>query len=596
MLQALVVENEIKDAQHYRAICESEGFATTVLRDGAAAVEFLQRQPPLALAIINVSLPGVDGFSVVKALRGQRHGGQVPVLMSATPRHLRDVAMQQRQTLGLMGVIFHGMLQDSLVRAVKRALAGVQTPPPNTAADDEARLSKEAARLRTVEALHLHDDGPQGARLQSVLQDVAHRFHVSTAAITLVQKDRQWFKAHVGLRGALLNDRGSPLEQSFCRHVTETDLPLIVPDAAVHPAFFNNPLVTGGVVRSYAGVPLSKDGQSLGTLCIMDSKPMAFSAQEVDQLVGLARQLVGDFSLKPQEPRTDSNAAPFSKEELLHVVLDNLDTRIVLSDMERRVLYVNRCAMERMPNVQSAPTSLTRDQVLRLQLAHADNAAPLDDLLRVAPMGPFAARGEFSEAPGHKWTHWVAKPVQMRGRTLQLETLTDVTAEVEARMAREALAYTDALTGLANRRAGEEALTREVERARRGGRPLSVVMMDVDWFKSVNDQHGHQVGDDVLRMVAACVVAQVRGMDAAVRFGGEEFLAILPDADGVAAKVVAERIRKSVQATALAGLPQVTLSAGVGQFGAGETNGTAMLKRADEALYRAKAAGRNAVC
>jgi diguanylate cyclase len=149
----------------------------------------------------------------------------------------------------------------------------------------------------------------------------------------------------------------------------------------------------------------------------------------------------------------------------------------------------------------------------------------------------------------------------------------------------ERLARTDSLTGLANRRALEEALVAELSRAERSGQPLSVIMLDIDHFKAYNDERGHQAGDDLLRELAAAWSRELRPTDILARFGGEEFLAVLPLSDTTAAGSVADRLRMALPTG-------VTASAGVATWGPHETMAD-LVARADAALYTAKGVGRN---
>jgi len=162
------------------------------------------------------------------------------------------------------------------------------------------------------------------------------------------------------------------------------------------------------------------------------------------------------------------------------------------------------------------------------------------------------------------------------------------------------LAEIDGLTALMNRRSFDARLAEELERSQLERRAFSLVMFDVDWFKSYNDTLGHPAGDECLRVVGRCLrMALLRHGDLAARYGGEEFVAILPDTDADSALVVADRVRLAL---AELGLPHpatlsriVTLSAGVASYEPGEARRSAgqLLSRADEALYEAKAAGRN---
>ena len=165
-------------------------------------------------------------------------------------------------------------------------------------------------------------------------------------------------------------------------------------------------------------------------------------------------------------------------------------------------------------------------------------------------------------------------------------------ANAAARTQLHLLATTDTLTGLANRRAFEERLASECERAARHGRPLSLVLLDLDHFKAVNDAHGHPVGDRVLVELAARLRLRARTEDTLARMGGEEFAWLMPETAGPAAVQAAERVRVEIAGEAFAHGITVTVSGGVCDLA--DAHGAAELYRlADEALYWAKGHGRN---
>lgn len=158
------------------------------------------------------------------------------------------------------------------------------------------------------------------------------------------------------------------------------------------------------------------------------------------------------------------------------------------------------------------------------------------------------------------------------------------------------MATTDALTGVANRRHFMERTRAEIARAARHGAPFSIIMMDIDHFKKVNDSHGHAIGDATLVAVSRTANEMMRANDVFGRLGGEEFAVALPDTDLAAAAVVAERLRMclaEVQIPLDADSVTVTVSLGVAQLASHETSLEALLSRADAGLYRAKGAGRN---
>ncbi len=153
------------------------------------------------------------------------------------------------------------------------------------------------------------------------------------------------------------------------------------------------------------------------------------------------------------------------------------------------------------------------------------------------------------------------------------------------------LADTDSLTGFYNRRKIEEILAKEIERSRRYGNPLSVLFIDVDNFKELNDTYGHKSGDEVLRRIAEIIKSELRRTDYVGRFGGEEFMVILPETDSQSAFRVAERIRKRVEREDFK-TGKVTVSVGVTELKEGDDLNT-LFNRVDRAMYLAKERGKN---
>jgi two-component system cell cycle response regulator len=162
------------------------------------------------------------------------------------------------------------------------------------------------------------------------------------------------------------------------------------------------------------------------------------------------------------------------------------------------------------------------------------------------------------------------------------------------------MAITDALTGLYNRRYMETHLAALVEQAAARGKPLTALVLDIDYFKSINDTHGHDAGDEVLREFATRVRKSIRGIDLACRFGGEEFVIVMPETDMAVATIVAERLRRRIASEPFpikqgGSAINVTISIGIATLDAIDDNAANILKRADQALYRAKRDGRNRV-
>ena len=198
---------------------------------------------------------------------------------------------------------------------------------------------------------------------------------------------------------------------------------------------------------------------------------------------------------------------------------------------------------------------------------------------------------QLSQSLGRMTHHLLAAREAMeekvRLRTLELEA---------ANRALDLQARTDALTGLLNRRGFETQMAFAVALARRSSRPLSLITVDVDHFKRVNDTYGHEAGDEVLRRLARTLESRLRGSDVVARLGGEEFVALLPDTDLTGAQSIAQALVTAMAEQQDPVVGTITVSAGVATMRGAEDNGAAMLRRGDAALYEAKGQGRNRVC
>lgn len=182
---------------------------------------------------------------------------------------------------------------------------------------------------------------------------------------------------------------------------------------------------------------------------------------------------------------------------------------------------------------------------------------------------------------------------RVKERTRQLEQRAMELEEANRKISD--LVYLDPLTGVANRRSLDDTLTREIERASRLGLPLTIIMVDVDHFKAVNDTFGHVMGDKVLQAMGATLPSLLRPYDLVARYGGEEFLIMMPDTTLKNGALAAERFRAAISEIAIEGLSQqVTASFGVATLLPGHPSDS-LVGRADKAMYLAKQKGRNRV-
>jgi diguanylate cyclase (GGDEF)-like protein len=183
--------------------------------------------------------------------------------------------------------------------------------------------------------------------------------------------------------------------------------------------------------------------------------------------------------------------------------------------------------------------------------------------------------------------------------TLALETAAEITRIVKL----EYETVTDHLIGIFNRRYLDRKITEEIARSRRYGVPLSMMLLDIDHFKTVNDKYGHQIGDEVLKGLGKLLVEKIRDIDIIARYGGEEIAILLPQTAGSFAFDLAERLRQAIEKTVMVPANEnehhvdisITASIGVAEFNSQVSDSQSFIQRSDEALYQAKHEGRNRV-
>lgn len=233
-----------------------------------------------------------------------------------------------------------------------------------------------------------------------------------------------------------------------------------------------------------------------------------------------------------------------------------------------------------------------------LASAIADNRSQMQMISQVADQGqagvdPKALVAQLMNELARAATRTTRLEAGFAEKTRELDVIRDSLSKSEER------ARTDTLTGLANRRALDEFL-RKAQTTADWGEPLSVLMLDIDHFKTFNDNFGHGVGDQVLRLMAKVLREKVRPQDLPARYGGEELIAVLPNANLAASAEIAERIRRALAECTITRrstgevLPNITVSIGVAQYRTGESTAD-LIERCDRALYLAKGGGRNRV-
>ncbi|MCD5995630.1 diguanylate cyclase [Pseudomonas sp. CDFA 602] len=313
-----------------------------------------------------------------------------------------------------------------------------------------------------------------------------------------------------------------------------------------------------------------------------------------------------------------SNAIEINELHWLLAVTQNIDVGIVVLDLNYRVSVwntfmenrsgvvpynaIDKTFFELFPDVNQAWFSKKIDNVVTLGTPAFTIWEQRPYLVRFKSYQPITGQEEFM------YQNTTLFPLrsttgEVSHVCLVIYDVTDVATNRHQLQAANAelqqISSIDRLTGLYNRGHWEDALKIEFARHTRYGSNAALVMLDIDHFKTVNDSHGHQVGDKVLRSIAALVHSRVRTVDVAGRYGGEEFAVLLPDTDKAGALLFAERLRKAVEESEFlheSHSIRCTISLGVADLSTPTTDYTSLIEWADQAMYAAKRKGRNQVC
>ena len=299
----------------------------------------------------------------------------------------------------------------------------------------------------------------------------------------------------------------------------------------------------------------------------------------------------------------EQQAYAAATEELatVYAALDNIENGVILLDQELRLYYANPAshAMFKSPQkfIDGKPLFAEMLEHARLSSAYAVSADELKQY--VARRLAWVSSGDPTPVDQHLSSGRVIRcqcaVLPGGGRMLTYSDVTDIVRHAEEL---ERLATTDGMTGIYNRRHFMMLADREWNRSRRYGRPLSFLMIDIDFFKSINDRFGHEVGDQMIVHLATLARACKRDSDVLARIGGEEFALLLPETDLAHAQIVAERLRCDVAEHPLIAASDrisTTISIGVAARHDAMTGIVDLMKAADQALYDAKHGGRNRV-
>lgn len=474
---------------------------------------------------------------------------------------------------------------------------------------------------RAVEALHALQhllnmgDDDLSVLYESYLDRARTLFDMDAGVISSV-KDNQFVFLCVQSERPVPFRAGDrwPLDFTFAEEVVRTGQTHLIWHLSGDERYKAHPLHRDAGFETYVGAPIRIGDTIIGTLSLLGSKArgLPFTPEEQAFLELLANTLGRAVERHRLELRRRS--AEVERQgamRLFTAAFDHAPIGMALVDLEGRFLDVNEAACTLFGYSEPQLRKLTFQEIT----APADPEADLEDLRRVVAGeirgyrlekhyirgdgGILLAQLDVTLVRNEDGSPrcFVAQIQDIGPQTQLLEQLNQRGRELqEANRRLMELATVDPLTGILNRRALRQHIDHEMAAAVGSRRPLAFVMFDVDHFKAYNDRFGHLEGDQALKAIAAILRDGIRASDTIGRFGGEEFLVLLPGADEAVARVIAERIRARTEA-ATGLLAHLTISAGIHIFDPEHeaTGGDQPISKADAALYRAKDLGRNRV-
>ena len=452
----------------------------------------------------------------------------------------------------------------------------MRPPPP---------VHDEAARLSALEAYGLAADDAQ-MDVGPLLKLARSLFDVPTVLLSLVESHRQIFAARLGLD---VCETGRDV--SFCAHALEREDALLVPDARLDPRFCDNPLVTGEPhIRFYVGHPLvTPSGHTIGTLCLIDSKPRStFTADDQANLKGLADLVLDKLEMRRLERARHAGQIRFER------ISATSPDGIICANDQGEITFWNAAATRLFGFSEQEALGRSIDLIVpdRMRGGHGGGLA------RVAAGGKPKLVGTVIELPaqrkdGSEFPIELSLSMWSEGERVSFGS---ISRDISDRRANEdrlyRLAHLDSLTELPNR----TVLRQRLEEVVQVGTEASLIAVDLDGFKEINDTLGHSAGDALLKLVAARLVACARPHDTVARLGGDEFALLLPDVgDPLAAAETADCVISSLsEPFSLNGeIVHIAASAGLAMFPTHGEHAEDLLASADLALYQAKNEGRH---
>ena len=626
----LVVEDEVGIARMIQVLLEARGFATLVSHSGDEALDRIAAHP-VDLVLLDLMMPGMDGYEVCRRLKDDLRWRHIPVMMLTAKDGVRDKV--HGLEIGADDYITKPFNNEELIARI-RVLLRMQSMSQALVRRNRELQALNAVALAVSLSLSPEEilEGAVARTLESLglATGLAHLLDMKTNHLVL----KAWHPPGAQPPEAA---RHLPPGSTWAWRALEQEEPLIWPDATEAEVLG---LPRADRPRPLGGISLRFHDRSLGVLTVVGHPAQSLSAEEVTLLGAIGRQvamalenafLYADSRRKAQEFEAlyqvgRTMASTFNLQDILTQISEAVSNLLKARAMSLMLLSPDGRVLSTVAGYNLLDETLQAAESVR------SRHGPSPSLTAVREKRPVAIPDLGADEVYAPWLQgaweqgfqsFVAIPLIVQDRALgcmnmymterrqfsddEIQLLLTFASQAavsieNARLFEETrqLAITDELTGLANHRQFYHQLAREVRRAQRYKRPLTLLMLDLDRFKRYNDRYGHLAGDQALRETAEVMRRNARDVDVLARYGGEEFAIILPETDLDRAVVQAERVRAAMAAHAFRGRDadpegDLTVSIGIATLAPGMRKIEELVQAADQALYQAKSSGRNQV-
>lgn len=465
-------------------------------------------------------------------------------------------------------------------------------------ADDELH---EIERLRVLEELRLMNT-PSSPAFDALTEAAAAIFNCPIGVVSLISDDRQWFKSKSGL-----DMEGTDRSVAFCDHTVKARRELIITDTHLDSRFCDNPFVVGEPhIRFYAGIPLSMDGMYyLGSLSVIGTEPMVATEQQLQQLRWLARAVEGLFvahraTVSANDALAEARIQRLAAERRERL-LEHVETMAAIGAWRADLSTGEVTGSAQVRRIYEVPEGQTIHIAQYLGFYAPEDRDMVREQVRSAIKTSSNFRFEASVIPAsgrRRQVRAVGFIEHEEGRSFITGIVQDITEEHEAARKLWRAAHIDGLCNIPNRTWFQQTLAEKISDAHARSGQMTLMLLDIDGFKEINDTLGHLAGDALLRVVAKRLQAALGDKAAIARLGGDEFTIVVDGplpadelrslADGVLAE-----LRKPMQFERQP--VYFSASMGIAHYPQDARNQADLMRCADMALYKVKRAGRGSV-